>query len=1017
MKFESSSRERQPRKKRKASFSSGRHPLVQTVAAVDEGVDSDARGRGRGQRGRSASRGRGRGSSGEDEEQGFGEQNFEQPSRGAEEALGGVATSSSLRGLLGGDGLSAFIELLVADLNPPTALMELPRPHGPLELATPINFLAAPLRTLAHRLKPSRILSDQGGAGQCGPNTLTYLLGMVGLTDVDGPRLRILVRDHAMMAETLGSTTSILREDDSPIPMSDLIKLNVEHWPSGALQGKPPTLATWAELIVEPDTWTDVAFTQAASDLFKASFHLIGVDDLSTVFDMGTISPCNGVASEALCEIGVWYNRHFVAIIDCDMSAGAEPKPALRAPPDAYSNLPPPSLPLTTVADVERLLALPSPPTVLIGFEFSGAMRMALEQEGFVAISADLRPCEIGGLHYLGDVRDLLVIRVWERAYFFPPCFQQLRGDLDCLANKIDDGRAFWGCATVLHALFSVTANMVFVEQPDTLVTDCFDHTEWPDTELYEFRTVHYGDSSDKFVRLTTRNVNLSPPPHSDRQPPPLPRSQFNYPNAEARDRARSTWQSHPETCSALAKATPLRETLPARVVFASAIESFAVEWYFAFQRVPSGYRAPNALPPTEADRSYQKERGPGDGRLLRTVIPITLSGAHVRIRSNGSIVSFEDDLSENDWAAFKNDWTAADLEATAAQLQEPNATDWTAADLEATAAQLQEPNGTGGGAGVDRPDSVGPEPPSPDHLAFPPPLHSTQNTVDIRIATESMAVMLFICVIGQPLVLAHLDGFTAIGISAPSSTRAAMLGRMKDLSALLFSAVQMVFMIGQYLLGLSLFASPVDFAPPAPHVCRSPAQRLAWLARGTTFAWCTLAALRGTPIADAAGRAFSTTEMFRASVTQLPDEPTSDGVLFKFGATASRSVLSRPTEEVGTPMWSAFQEMVANDRLLADSILADVAAGDTILSDWAERIQPFDITAIPQQLLENAPTFDDDRLDGVPLNRIQTPLRTPWLPRPPRQRPAVHLLRSEKLCSLRSATSLLAAKAILQGG
>ena len=144
------------------------------------------------------------------------------------------------------------------------------------------------------------------------------------------------------------------------------------------------------------------------------------------------------------------------------------------------------------------------------------------------------------------------------------------------------------------------------------------------------------------------------------------------------------------------------------------------------------------------------------------------------------------------------------------------------------------------------------------------------------------------------------------------------MLSRIKDLSAIFFGVIQMVFMIGQYLLGFSLFASPVDFAPPPAHVCRSPAQRLAWLARGTTFAWCTLAALRGTPIADAAGRAFVTTEMFRTPVTELPDEPTSDGLLFKFGAAASQSVLSRPADEFGTPMWATFQEMLANDRLLA---------------------------------------------------------------------------------------------------
>ena len=83
------------------------------------------------------------------------------------------------------------------------------------------------------------------------------------------------------------------------------------------------------------------------------------------------------------------------------------------------------------------------------------------------------------------------------------------------------------------------------------------------------------------------------------------------------------------------------------------------------------------------------------------------------------------------------------------------------------------------------------------------------------------------------------------------------MLAQIKSLCAALVSAIHMVFMIGQYLAGARLFAAPVDFVLLAPIVCRTPAQRLTWLARGTTFPWCTLAALHGTALADAAGRAF----------------------------------------------------------------------------------------------------------------------------------------------------------------
>jgi len=51
------------------------------------------------------------------------------------------------------------------------------------------------------------------------------------------------------------------------------------------LQGKPRTIETWQELILQPAwaTWTDMAFVQLTADFFKVSFHHIGVDDLSTV--------------------------------------------------------------------------------------------------------------------------------------------------------------------------------------------------------------------------------------------------------------------------------------------------------------------------------------------------------------------------------------------------------------------------------------------------------------------------------------------------------------------------------------------------------------------------------------------------------------------------------------------------------------------------------------------------------------------------------------------------------------
>ena len=371
----------------------------------------------------------------------------------------------SLDGMRGGDHLHVACGEDATPLQPHFSLLGLPRAAAPPDKATALATLPSPLKTLAKMLRPSRLLIDLGGEGQCGPNTLSYLFGLVALSEEDGPELRADVAAHAAKPEVLASTTSVFVEGGRPLAMQELIELNVSHWPEHAMHGLERTVESWRQLIVRPDCWTDVAFTQLAADLRRAHIHLIAVDDLSKVWDMGTISPCNGVQGTALVEVGVWYNRHFVAVVDALPAAGAEPL-ELHAPQPSSGAAAEPgfTFPITTLDEVRRLLRSRNPPTDLCGFEFSGAQRSALEAKGRVALSADERDCVIGGMHFKGDVRPLLTITVWQRAYLFPPCFQQLRGDLDCIELKIEDGRAFWGSAMVLLCIFLTTALMLLVE-------------------------------------------------------------------------------------------------------------------------------------------------------------------------------------------------------------------------------------------------------------------------------------------------------------------------------------------------------------------------------------------------------------------------------------------------------------------------------------------------------------------------------------------------------------------------
>lgn len=195
--------------------------------------------------------------------------------------------------------------------------------------------------------------------------------------------------------------------------------------------------------------------------------------------------------------------------------------------------------------------------------------------------------------------------------YFFPPCFQQLRADVRCLPQKIADGRAFWGCALVLWCLSCPNADVVVVEQPDTIVYDSL--PPLPGVDIIEFRTTQYGDVADKFIRLSVRNATIPPFLVSSATPVPQPnRSQFDFASADERDRIRSSWVPYTRTCAALARLAP-KLGAPQPLPYAWLISVFALVWQRAGNPLPADYDAADARPATQELRDYQSRRGPSD--------------------------------------------------------------------------------------------------------------------------------------------------------------------------------------------------------------------------------------------------------------------------------------------------------------------------------------------------------------------------------------------------------------------
>jgi hypothetical protein len=75
---------------------------------------------------------------------------------------------------------------------------------------------------------------------------------------------------------------------------------------------------------------------------------------------------------------------------------------------------------------------------VLIACEFSGIVRDAFKAKGHYAMSCDLLPTEREGLHYQGDVRDIMYSKPWDLMIAHPPCTYLCAGGNNWLNRRPD---------------------------------------------------------------------------------------------------------------------------------------------------------------------------------------------------------------------------------------------------------------------------------------------------------------------------------------------------------------------------------------------------------------------------------------------------------------------------------------------------------------------------------------------------------------------------------------------------
>lgn len=73
---------------------------------------------------------------------------------------------------------------------------------------------------------------------------------------------------------------------------------------------------------------------------------------------------------------------------------------------------------------------------VLVACEYSGIVREAFAKRGHNAISCDFEPSEQPGIHYQGDVNDILWTEDWDLIIAHPPCTYMANSGVRWLYNS-----------------------------------------------------------------------------------------------------------------------------------------------------------------------------------------------------------------------------------------------------------------------------------------------------------------------------------------------------------------------------------------------------------------------------------------------------------------------------------------------------------------------------------------------------------------------------------------------------
>ena len=690
---------------------------------------------------------------------------------------------------------------------------------------------------------------------------------------------------------------------------------------------------------------------------------------------------------------------------------------------------------MTTVEEVLQLLQSDYRPSELIAMEYSGALLEARIAQGSKAISCDQRRPEHDHFHYLGDLRDIIGLQVWEAVFFVGPnCYQHLRGDLDCLQYKIADGRAFWAGIMVLWCICCSTALMMLVEQPDTIGHDYFQFETQHEVAVMETRSGQYGDEPDKFLRLTTRNMQLEPPPHPnaaivrDRG-----RSQFKYRDADERDRARSSWRPFTHLVASLARARPVKLAMPPAMDYLHEAEKFAVAWYRSGKPVPADYLNPDALPSSAADRAYQLVRGQGTRTRMAGVVPMSLrresreqeemltasDGEPPRLErcseaapeGQAALPPMLDDGSrrhEQHGGEPQPSSHAELLEKRKERFSRPVdgdaalravheakrqfgrlATSMPAAEAGAALSRMAADDGQPlleDEALLSHTESRGVAGASDDDLTLAP----------LSLDDEDSTAVVMVSHAGdEPLVYVPVDGQQLHFLSSSKTHAKGVVAAAEGAARRLLSATARLF---GYRAGTAegrrkLVVVATDEKPPPATVARDTEKRRDAMKRGALAIWCTLAALGPSVVANTANLAVLSATQFmthdhRTTAMLQAEQVAREATGLAAGVTGLMAPWS-PSLVDGDAVTARGLVQRSNEglELLRDQLRHAEGPMAGYLAEWADAIKPLPLAEVPEDLLDRRIHLGDPSLDEKLFSEPLPVYETPWLDRMPRQR------------------------------